>query len=469
MKSFALLLTPAIVFALLLTGCPSLKEGECKRDSHCDDMATKKGELWICYKEPVDAEMGKCMRAKDARGAAERYKRKLTGKCVDADGDGVKAGDACDPPVDCNDADKAVKPGAAEICDMKDNDCDGLINEGLTRCVGTVLGGKVDPVVQFMVTLVSGVEVAPNGEIWAADQHQIYKIDAKHKAARFAGSNKPGLEDKKGKFARFDQPRGLAVDVSGNLYVADCNNNCIRRVSPDGQVKVYAGKCSREADDTGLDEVGDKETARFWCPIDVIFDTDGSLLVADMLNSKIKRITKAGKVEHFAGLGGKEDENGYTVFGNANGSALKAEFNQPAGIALAPDGGLVIADTKNNCIRKLANGKVTTLAGICDGDKEKDKGGYADGKASEAKFKIPQSVDVDKDGVVYVADTGNHCIRMIKAGKVSTLTGKPGQQGYYDGSLDEALFNEPWTVSVAKDGSIYVVDYGNYRIRRVAP
>ncbi len=467
MKKLSFVLAFGVLAVFGLAGCTSLEKGQCKRDSHCDDMAEKKGEIWVCYKEPPEAELGKCLRAKEARDARARYERKKNGKCEDSDGDGVKAGDACDPPVDCDDEDPAVKPGASEICDMKDNDCDDLINEDLSRCVGTILGGKRDPVVQFMLTMPAGVEVADNGTIWAADQHQIYKIGSDRKAQRFAGSNKPGHEDKKGKFARFDKPRGLAADVSGNVYVAECNNNCVRKISPDGQVKAYAGKCSNEPDDTGLDELGDTEAARFWCPIDLAFDKDGSLLVADMLNSKIKRITQAGQVELVAGLGGKEDENGYVVFGSSDGPAKKAEFNEPAGISVAEDGTIYIADTKNHCIRRLKGGKVTTFAGKCESGK--DKGAHADGKASAARFNQPQSVDVGPDGVVYVADTGNHCIRKIAGGKVTTVAGKAGQQGYYDGPVDEALFNQPMTVSVAKDGSLLVVDHGNYRIRRIIP
>lgn len=461
------LIAVALAAALGLAGCTDLEKGQCKSDSHCSDMAEGRGEVWVCYKEPPDAEIGTCMRAKEARAAHERYERKKTGECEDEDGDGVKAGEACDPPVDCDDEDPEVKPGAEEICDAKDNDCDDVINEGLSRCVGTVLGGKNDPVVQFMLTMPAGVEVAPNGTIWATDQHRIYKISKQGEAERFAGSNKPGREDKKGKFARFDKPRGLAVDASGMIYVADCNNNCIRKVTPKGEVSSYAGLCSSEADATGLDELGSLEEARFWCPVDLTFDGRGNLLVVDMLNSKIKRITEQGQVELAAGRGGKEDEDGYIVFGYSDGPAKKAEFNEPAGIAVGPQGAAYIADQKNHCIRKLAGGRVSTVAGQCGSGK--DKGAHADGPAKRARFHTPQALDVDAEGVIYVADTGNHCIRRIAGAKVATLAGKPGQQGYYDGPIDEARFNQPVALSVAKDGTVLVVDHGNYRIRSVNP
>ncbi|MBN2493460.1 MAG: SMP-30/gluconolactonase/LRE family protein [Deltaproteobacteria bacterium] len=452
---------------LWLGACTQLKEGECKRDSHCDSMAKQKGAVWVCYKEPADAEIGTCMPAKDAKQALERYKKKLSGKCEDKDGDGVKAGDACDPPVDCNDNDKAVHPRATEICDAKDNDCDDVINEGQKRCVGTVLGGKRDPVCQFMTTMTSGVEVAPNGEIWVSDQHQIYKIDSSDKAHRIAGSNKPGHEDKKGNFARFDQPVGMAIAADGTVYVAECENNCVRRLSADGQVSVWAGLCSNQADNTGLDKVGKWDEARFWCPTDVVFDEDGSLLVVDRLNSKIKRITKDRQVEHVAGLGGKETEEG-VEFGHSSGPAKKAEFNEPVSIARGSDGSYYIADMNNNCVRQLKGGRVSDFAGVC-GKVDIDAASFADGPAGSAKFKRPNGIAVGRDGVIWVADTGNHCIRRIEGGKVSTAAGKCKQQGYYDGAIDEALFNQPITIDVDKGGALWVVDLGNYRVRRVYP
>jgi sugar lactone lactonase YvrE len=452
-----------LIFAL--AGCEKLEPGVCKKDNDCKGQV-KEG-LPACYKEPPGADLGKCMTVKAAKAAHQRYQDKKSGVCVDKDGDGVKSGGACAGEVDCDDDDAMVKPGAAEVCDSKDNNCDGFINEGLKGCVGTVLGGKQDPVVQFMTTQTAGVEVGPDGTVWVTDQHRLYRLGSDFKAVRVAGSNKPGNEDKKGKFARFDQPRGMAVGADGSVYVTESRNNCVRRVAPDGSVSRFAGKCSGEADDTGLDEVGALTAARFWSPIDIAYDQDGSLLVVDMRNSKIKRITKDGKVETVAGRGGKEDEDGYIVFGYSDGAALKAEFNEPAGIAVGADGTVYIADMKNNCIRSLKNGKVGTFAGKCVSGS--DKGGHKNGPVSRARFNQPNGVEVGPDGTVYVADTFNHCIRMIKNGKVTTFIGQPGQQGYYDGPITDALFNGPQSVSLAKDGSLYIVDFGNYRVRRVIP
>jgi sugar lactone lactonase YvrE len=436
---YRLLVGLSVIAFFLFTGCESLKKGECKRDSDC--KAEIKG-VPACYKEPPDAEIGKCMSVREAKAALARYKLKATGKCEDKDGDGVKSGDACDPPTDCDDNDPMIKPGASETCDSKDNNCDGVINEGLRGCVGTVLGGKQEPVVKFMTTQPAGVEVAPNGDVGVSDQHQIYRIDTKFKVHRVAGSNRPGNDDKKGKFARFDEPRGLAAAKDGTVYVTDCRNNCVRRIEPDGQVSAYVGKCSSEADDSGLDKDGNAKEARFWCPIDITFDRDGSLLVVDMRNSKIKRIGKDRKVTTVAGKGGHQDAEGYIVFGYKNGPALTAEFDQPAGIAVGPDGTAYIADMKNNCIRSFKDDRVGTFAGVCASGS--DKGGYKDGKTSKARFNMPNSVDVGPDGSVYVADTHN-------------------------GEVKRALFNGPQTLSVSRDGVIYVVDFGNYRVRRIVP
>jgi DNA-binding beta-propeller fold protein YncE len=454
--------------ALLASGCSSLKEGECKRDSHC---ASKGKEMQVCYKEPAEAEVGKCMSVREAKEFLARHEKKKSGKCEDKDGDGAKAGDACDGPpssLDCDDNDPKVKPGMPELCDAIDNNCDplGLINEGLKDCVGTVLGGKTDPVIQFMITIPAGVKAGPGGGVLVADQHQIYRLGPSGKAERLAGSEKPGNDNKKGKFARFDQPRGLVLDKDGSIFVVDSGNHCVRKLGPDGEASSYAGLCSSEADEAGKDADGVGEAARFWSPIDAALDPEGNLLVLDMYNAKIKRVTRDRKVTTVAGAGGKEVD-GMVEFGHGNGPALKARFNEPAALAVAPDGAVYVADQKNNCIRVWKGGQVSDFAGVCEVGAS--KGGYADGAAAQAKFKQPQGVTLGPDGTLWVADFGNHCIRAVKDGKVSTAAGKCGQPGYYDGPAREALFNGPMTVSAGPDGAVWIVDQGNYRIRRFIP
>ncbi len=459
----------AMLALMLGAGCKSLKPGECRKDNDCSGQV--KGGLPACYKEPPEAELGRCMTVKEAREARDRFEARKSGLCEDRDGDGAKAGPACDPKLDgvldCDDGDPAVKAGATEVCDGKDNNCDGRMNEGLPQCVSTVLGGKQNPVMHFMTNMTNGVRVTAGGEVWVTDEHQIYRVGTDGKPVRVAGSEKPGNDDKQGKFARFDKPRGIAVGPDGSVFITDCNNNCIRRLSAEGQASAYAGKCSSEADDTGLDKDGGWQDVRFYSPVDLTFDKDGNLLVVDMLNSKIKLIDKnTREVKTIAGRGGKDTTEG-VVFGMSNGPAKQAEFNEPAGIAVGPGGEVYIADQKNNCIRLLKGGQVSTFAGVCAPGK--DKGGHKDGPAAAARFLLPNAVDVAPDGSVVVADTGNHVIRRVAGGQVTTVAGKPGQQGYFDGAIGDALFNEPQSVSVGKDGSIYVVDHGNYRVRRIAP
>ncbi len=448
------------VLAVSLGACKSRKPGECKSDTDCKDQVKGVG---VCFRGSEETEIGRCMTVKEARAARESLMQKRTGACEDRDGDGFGAGTACETPIDCNDADPAVNPGAAELCDVADNNCNQTINEGLSQCVGTVLGGKTDPVVGMVTTATSGVEVAPNGDLWVTDLHRIYRIKPNGEVKLVAGSHMPGYQDGEGDSARFHDPRGLAVDQEGNVYVADCSNNCVRRINPGGQVAVYAGKCSSQPDDTGLDQDGDWQRARFWCPVDVAIHKDGSILVVDMYNAKIKRITTQRQVHTVAGRGGMEDQDGYVVFGYKNGPAKQAQFDQPAGIAIASDGTVYIADRRNNCIRKLKQDNVSDFAGRCKNGS--DQGGHLDGKAQLAEFRLPDSVDVGQNGSVYVADTHNHCIRKIHSGRVTTIAGSPKNQGYYDGSVDQALFNGPQTISLSRAGRCFIADTGNYRIR----
>lgn len=151
---------------------------------------------------------------------------------------------------------------------------------------------------------------------------------------------------------------------------------------------------------------------------------------------------------------------GSTV-GFADGIGTAAQFNGPAGVAVANDGTIYVADRINNRVRKiLPNGTVTTIAGSVNG--------YADGVGTAALFDYPMFLDIDSNGNIYVADSGNHCIRKITpAGVVTTIAGGT-TSGFSDGVGTAALFNYPEGITVDTAGNIYVSDAGNQRIRKIS-
>jgi sugar lactone lactonase YvrE len=149
--------------------------------------------------------------------------------------------------------------------------------------------------------------------------------------------------------------------------------------------------------------------------------------------------------------------------GAANGNNSNARFNLPGGVAVDKNGNVYVADTANHTIRKISGGVVSTLAGLAG------VSGSVDGNGSAARFKEPQGVAVDTNGIVYVADTGNHTIRKIAVdGTVSTLAGSAGNPGALNATGSNASFYEPEGVAVNGNGSlIYVADTWNHTIRQI--
>ncbi|MEQ1934490.1 MAG: immunoglobulin domain-containing protein, partial [Fimbriimonadaceae bacterium] len=233
-----------------------------------------------------------------------------------------------------------------------------------------------------------------------------------------------GHTDGVGNIAKFSVPRGVAVDTSGNIFVADTGNHTIRKITPVGAVNTLAGLAGSlgSADGTSSD-------ARFYLPHGIAADNTGNLYVADTDNHTIRKITPDGVVNTLAGLAGNS--------GSANGTASAARFCFPKGIAVDTSGNVYVADEANHTIRKItAGGVVNTLAGLAGSS------GSADGDTNSARFYFPDGVAVDKSGNVYVADTGNQTIRKITpAGVVSTLAGLVGSRGSTDGVGSNAQFN----------------------------
>lgn len=205
---------------------------------------------------------------------------------------------------------------------------------------------------------------------------------------------------------------------------------------------------------------GAGERARFSGPqgLDI---RQGSLLVADTDNQLI-RCWSGSRLITLAGNRSQDNAYGTGMGGFRDSSPSRALFHNPTDCLYLADGRVVIADRDNHTIRIIGKAWVYTLNGT-------GEEGYREGKPGEARFSRPSGLAEGVSGRIYVADSGNHCIRTIDRNGVTSLTaGVPGQGGFKDGPVEEALFLEPSAVVRGSDGCIYVADTGNQRIRKIA-
>ena len=237
-----------------------------------------------------------------------------------------------------------------------------------------------------------GVAVDSIWNVYIADSsnHKIRKITPAGVVTTLAGSGVLGSANGAGTAASFNYPSGVAVDSTGNIYVADSSNNKIRKITPAGVVTTLAGSGVSDSED------GTGTTASFAYPRGIAVDSSGNVYVADSGNHKIRKITPAGVVTTLAGSGRKGSREG-TV----------ASFNYPSGVAVDSIGNVYVVDSGNHKIRKVTTaGVATTLAGS-------GVEGSEDGTGTAASFSWFSGLALDSSGNVYVADTNNNLIRKI--------------------------------------------------------
>lgn len=307
--------------------------------------------------------------------------------------------------------------------------------------------------------LPSYAAVDHEGMIYVSDtqNHLIRKIDKDGKVTTVAGITKErdesglpigGLKDGSPDEAMFNEPRGLAIASDGRIYVADSQNGAIREIERSGKVSTVI------------------ENLDF--PSDIVLDKNGDLIVTETLKHRVLKISQDGHLTVIAG-GGYAENDGFLVGGLKDGTGVNAQFNEPTGLAISPNGTVYVADTGNQRIRALPpSGNVTTIAG--SGTEKIAEtgylvGGYEDGPANKAKFNYPQGLALAADGTLYIADTLNHRIRkMTPNGEVETVAGSE-DYGRQNGIELEASFDNPLGVIVLSDSNLLIVDRWNHALR----
>jgi DNA-binding beta-propeller fold protein YncE len=366
-----------------------------------------------------------------------------------------------------------------------------------------------------------------NGNLYFSDSslHRVYKVDNTNVMTVIAGYGMPDSsgDGGQGVSAGLNGPRGLAIDSSNNLYIADTGNNKVRRISlASGIITTFAGNGTAGATGDGSAASG----AALRTPVAVALDSTGSVYISDQGNYKIRRVDNTGIITTFAGTGA----NGF--FGDGT-SAAGAQFSTATGIAFDSAGNnLIVADSGNNRVRRISltganiiqtivnqtigtagfSGDSTSAFGaqlnnpvdvFVDGSGNlyiTDAGNFRirkvpltagnpgnissiigsangtgnplgdGGPATSASLNGPRGVTVSAGGTIYVADRGDGRIRVVTNGNINTLAGNGGALPLFGGDgfqAVDALINQPYGESVDSQGNVYICDWGNNRVRRV--
>ena len=302
----------------------------------------------------------------------------------------------------------------------------------------------------------TAVATDPFGNTYLASTLQcVFKVDSNGNITRVAGTCEGGYSGDGGPAlsAQLNYPEGVAADAAGNLYIADQNNNRIRKVSSTGTITTIAGNGS--AGFSG--DNGPATSAQLNSPSGVALDSFGNLYIADQNNNRIRMVSPAGAITTVAG-------NGSPGYSADNVPATSSELNYPTGVAADSSGNLYIADTLNNRIREVSGGTITTVAGNGTYNHTGDGG-----PATSAELYNPQGVALDSNGTLYIADTDNNCIRAVSRGTITTVAGTTQNFSGDGGPATSAKLDDPGGVATDPAGNVYIADSANNRVRKFAP
>jgi sugar lactone lactonase YvrE len=244
----------------------------------------------------------------------------------------------------------------------------------------------------------------------------------------------------------------MAVDSEGNLFFVDEGNYRIRKITTAGIISTIAGNGI-----SGNSGDGGPATEAQIYPYAIAVDRLGNLFIAEKYNHRIRKVDVAGVISTVAGIG-------TSGFSGDGGLATAAKLNYPSGVAIDYAGNIIISDTYNNRIRKIAAGIISTIAGNGISGFSGDEG-----PATEAMLNNPEDLTVDSADNIYIADVLNSRIRKVTFNIMSTVGGN-GQSGFSNdgGSSTQAALGYPIDMSIDSAGDLYIVDYDNDRIRRIS-
>src|ERR1017187_4642838 len=315
----------------------------------------------------------------------------------------------------------------------------------MATVAGSAQIGDGGPATAAQMGAIQGVAVDRLGNVYLSDSdhHRVRKIDTKGVITTIAGTGYAGFSGDGGPAtaAQLDTPYGLAVDLTGAVYVADHNNNRVRRIGPDGVIATFAGSGGEASSGDG----GPATAAQLLEPRNVAVDAAGNLYISEFGANRVRKVTLDGKIQTAAGTG---------LAGNgADGlPAVITQLNQPAGLAVDRTGALYIADSRNNLVRKvLPDGLMSIVLG----------------KTPSTTLFTPVAVAVDLNQNLYVADLSTVVHEYTAADAWSILAGT-GDSGFYGdgGPATQATLLEIRDLAVNLAGNLYIAD--GVRIREVA-
>ncbi len=333
-------------------------------------------------------------------------------------------------------------------------------NGTITRIAGNSrvgYSGDGGPATAAQMTSPSGLAINAHGDIFVADgSNRVRRISTSGIVTTVAGSGSGGFSGDGGPAvtAQLQNPNGLAIDASGSLFIADAANNRVRKVSTAGIVSTVAGTGVAGFSGDG----GSAANAQLSAPGGLAFDPSGNLLIADTGNNRVRKVTANGTITTLAG-------NGIPGFAGDAAAAASAQLSGPYGLSADGSGNVFIADTGNSRIRLVANGTISTFAGNGTAGLSGDGGA-----ALSAQLNVATGIALDGSGNLLVADTGNYRLRKIaSAGIITTVAGtSDGSFSGDNGPAAVAQLYNPIQVAADASGNLFIADRNNNRVRKVS-